>query len=400
MAGTPKSFDVQTVAATPPSHYGSFWGLSLTDFKNLIPAGDPRLDPFMEELEPIVDQNGSSLKIDDYQEAEKAQKLWSKYFLEGKSVSEYDQFLGNYAKIYFSSHRDEIKKTYFPVMFPDHPFAKLFDTLPLDDLPDMRGLVTFTETAFLAAHKLPQIVRDRVLSVLYPASGSHVAALYMSLMLMDANIIDRANFVFTEIDANRYQDLQRCLNEALAQGVFDKVEYSKPQNFEEGNESKVVITYQGKPITLTFALNRSGKDYFRPEYLEQADVVVIHDPGSDGDIQHSFDLLSQVLMAKKTAGIQKGQLVVMEKTTPYDGNGFSGGSLLPKEMWNRELTGPFGHCGGYKGVGEVEGCHFKTAQLIDLNDLSLQTLVQAAPNAAALSFKLFRPEMRPSIATP
>ena len=147
-------------------------------------------------------------------------------------------------------------------------------------------------------------------------------------------------------------------------------------------------------------LNGRGKDYFRPEYLEQADVVVIHDPGSDGDIQHSFDLLSQVLMAKKTAGIQKGQLVVMEKTTPYDGNGFSGGSLLPKEMWNRELTGPFGHCGGYKGVGEVEGCHFKTAQLIDLNDLSLQTLVQAAPNAAALSFKLFRPEMRPSIATP
>lgn len=354
----------------------------------------------MKELRPIAAQKGDSWRIDDaYEEVSQTKKLWNKYFHEEKSGGEYKKFLGHYAKTYFSAHRDEIKRNFFPQGLEKHPFADLFDSLPLSDLPDMRGLPTFAATAELALEKLPQIVRDRALFVLYLASGSHAAVLFMAMKLMDENQIGRADFIFTEINESCYADLQRILGQGLAKGVFDKVEYFKPQTFEgeEGSEARIVITYQGKPITLTFALKRSSKDYFRTEYLAQTDVVVIHDPGSKGEAEDSFDLLANVLMAKKSKGIARERLLVMEGVEPYKANFLSAGSLFPEGMWIHSIAGPYGHCASYDGVGEVEQCVYKEANVLWLNDPTLQKLAEESPNAPALKYKLYRPEIKPQM---
>jgi hypothetical protein len=147
------------------------------------------------------------------------------------------------------------------------------------DHPDIRSSQATTALTKKLTTLSPKFLKKRQVTVLYPGSGSHLAVLDIAHTLIADNLIDSANFIFTEIDCTAVDKLQTYLKELEEAKFYSELKVtSRPlADKEPGSETEINFKYHDKPMQILFACNRSGKAYFRPEYLKQADIVYNHD---------------------------------------------------------------------------------------------------------------------------
>lgn len=390
--GTPPP-DPEAERSPEPGWARLLEGLSLHDLDALVPAdalvgnGNPYAIGDLHANFVRIIQGGNPERIDPGQEA--VDLAWQ---LANHGIPPFDRIRGKDINRYlWDGKREDVRKE-FGLSQVQHPIVRLFDLAPVHWTSDLRGLPAFDQLADVLPDRVSDVRKSRTLKVLYPGSGSHIAPLVTAFRLIDQDVIDEARFVYTEIEPKAFPRLVDWLTEGAKTGIFEGVSIGKAVEFSgEGSERSVEIRYRGKTVHVLFALKRSGEDYFRDEYLEGAHLIVIHDPMA-GRLTQSFDLLAQILVKKQAGFPDSDQLVIMEgdpaKPDPYFGMN------IPKDLEQAALPGPYGHCTGVGGVGEVSGCNYRSARTFLLNDPSLGDLVKKFPTAPQLSDHLYYSKAR------
>jgi hypothetical protein len=172
-------------------------------------------------------------------------------------------------------------------------------------------------------------------------------------------------------------------------GIFESQQIGMWRVFkgEDGKERDVVVIYKGHPITITFALNRSGAKYYRPEYLQNTDLIVIHDPG--GYFEGSAELLADILMDLRNVEAEKNRVVIMEGMA-NDTLGGPDRNPFPQDMVQYEIKGPYGHYEVFDWVGEVGKSSYNSARVFLLNDPALQKFAAAYSTVEELAGAIYK----------
>lgn len=277
------------------------------------------------------------------------------------------------------------------------PFYNILIRACVKYAPSFRGIPSFAALSGVLPDILPHVRETKRLSVLYPGAGFHVAPLVTAMQLIDRGVIDEARFTYTEIDESDHDYLTKILRLSAENGIFDSLSIGQWVDFgANGREQGFVAIYKGRPIRIVFALNRSGEAYYRDEYLEDTDLVVIHDPKS-GPFEGSTELLAKILLTKAGRFAGKEQAVIIEGKieASYD----TVENSFPAWMRQWELPGPYGHCDGPDGVGEVEKCAYETARVFRLDDPLLMELTSRHyGDYIGLSREFYKPPPRASLA--
>lgn len=138
-------------------------------------------------------------------------------------------------------------------------------------------LIPFLDMAgiddFRSGDVLDQIARDpdlaqfmaakRKMTILYPASGSHMAPLAIPFTAIDRGQLDAATVIYTEyneINFNRHAPkIWEYLKFIAREGMISELKRDTGTFwFSPGDETRFTFTYKGKPIRLEFDFNRGG----------------------------------------------------------------------------------------------------------------------------------------------
>lgn len=367
-------------------------GLTFEDFENFLPDVEGK-EEFLNSLPEILvmEQEGDPFKIDPGLETFRVARYFDQqaphlsfFGINGKDIEQYEKKLN---RAEWEAKREEIKKT-FRIEKMEHPFVRAMDGFPVNHWTLFRSLPVFKDWAVELLQTLESVRQNRSVTILYPGSGSHIAPLMTAVTLIDQGAIDQAEFIYTEIKEDEEEELRFLLSQLTGDKVFEKFWVGPWTVFgEEGKERVLEVFYQGKTIRILFALNRSGEKYYRREYLERADAVILHDPGH-GYLEESFKLLAKMLIQKQIHFPDKRQLLLMEGEQPKEGL-----SHFPEGMAMKILEGPYGHCeGGAAGVGEVADCEIAFARSFLLNDPVLSKRVSELDFPESISGELFAPK--------
>lgn len=306
-----------------------------------------------------------------------------------------DSYEAEFNRETWEGKREKIKETFKFSSVPNPPFHKWINAVPVQYLSRFRGLPAFNKLSDTVVRE-GALDPTRELNVLYPGSGSHVAPLITAMNLIDKGKIRGARFTYTEIKERPFDHLRYLLDMALDNGVFDEVAYHSPLplQFKDGGTEQVIeLTYKGRQIQIVFALNCSGDEYYRPEYLNRADVVVIHDIDFKGRQLKAFELLAKMLLHKREKFRQKRQLVIMDgEANKASEPGWFGVVKLDQLGVAQEFVpGPYGHCSGYKGIGEMDECYYSSARVFRMDEHILMDLAAEIPAVEPLTYKLYMP---------
>jgi hypothetical protein len=374
-----------------------FEGLTYEDFSRDIPEKPGKKD-LLRALRMIITGGGDLRRVDPGDETFFVSTTIRKYgpqflpFRIWPSLKDEKLYLEEFEKTDWERRRADIKVEFNLLKVNHHSFQAWFDAVEVSHCHFFRGLPSFDRLADVLLRKIPEISKNQTLNVLYPASGAHIAPLLTAMRLIERGEIRQAKFIYTEINANYFEDLRVLLGKALEKYVFEKVTYQAPILFPEGGvERTIELAYQGHPIQLVFSLNRSGSKYYREEYLKEANLVIIHDPGTNKPMQ-SFDLLAEILLDKKNEFPKKDQMVIMEGDPRFSMHkGWYGNLLLPSGLVQEKLAGPYGHCNGNSGVEEVKECAYENSRVFLLNNTALQGAISSHLDAISLSRALYKP---------
>lgn len=156
------------------------------------------------------------------------------------------------------------------------------------------------------------VSKKRALTMLYPASGSHMTPLLIPMKLMDRGLIDKARVIYTEINPKSEENVRAYLNFLEGRKVISNL---RRKNLSDPNPGWVVrydFNYRGKPIEFLFAFSRThgnAEKYYSPfEYVEEADLIIFHD---------SFDREKRPEVANNILGIlgSKPRLILADADT-------------------------------------------------------------------------------------
>lgn len=346
------------------------------------------------KLEHIASQDGDNDKIDPGVETFKAAALFCSdtyvssgnfsALLSGYTITKtgIESYWFNFRESYWDQNRALVAREY-RLQRVDHAFTTVLNSLTPDQFDVLRGLAVFDRTDRILLRALPQIQENRSLTVLYPGAGRHVAPLLIAMNLIDRGTIDQAGYFYTEIEPAYIEEIKPILQKMQELGVIDSVVINPAILFQEGFEQTINIAYRGKPIQITYAINRSGESYYRLEYLAKADLVVLHDPGNNS-LSQSYDLVSQMLLQRRKFLDERDQLLLMEGKAR--GNE-KGSPTLPLTPYR--IRGPYGHCNGERGIGEITDCIYRSAYLFSLADPSFEHLTREYTTIRGLSESLY-----------
>lgn len=321
-----------------------------------------QLDQFMEPLTKVAAQSGDKGRIDSWQEIRHAAKYFhhTRQFHQDAAVRQLSEGLYRFLpKWPWHNKQDLTSYAALRALKPEilkqlgisgmtGRLAEYIKKKPIAELSSWRGLPVFGKFSTQLSAQLTA-TQNRKPTLLYPAAGTHYAYLQTVMDLVQYGDVDSVKVIATDLDANMttvhntFRDLERA-------GVIKNFRMSAPNSPEfytdGGTEQSLTFQIQGPvfaiPVTITYALKRSGEAYFRDDYLQKADAVIIHDPG-DSDIAASEKLLADVLAAKKRAAPMRPQLVLLEAA-----------AKVP--LQSEKITGPYGHCSGVGGMGEFYDC--------------------------------------------
>lgn len=195
-----------------------------------------------------------------------------------------------------------------------HPIFNIaYYMTPETGIDDIRSAETFEKAAASKLLVERLLAKRRDLTILYPASGSHISPLVIPLTLIDKDRLDSARLIFTEIDKDAVKRLELYLNWYAKHGYISGLKKVEAK-LEEGVEYSFEFLYKGKPITVVFALDRGGGEYYaRQEYMKEADIIIFHDSIYDDDGQAtkfvkklaSFDDKPRLILSENHWGLPK-----------------------------------------------------------------------------------------------
>lgn len=323
-----------------------------------------QLGEFMQPLKAIAAQSGDKSRFDSWDEVHKASKLFhdSQYFHRDAKVGQLARGLRQFLPKWTWHDKQDVTsyatlRALKPIILKDLGISSMSGRLadyvknqPIANLTSWRGLPVFGAFSTKLSAQLAE-TQNRKPTILYPGAGTHYAYLQTLADLVRSSDIDSARVIATDLDTNMmtvrhdFKELQRA-------GVIKNLRVSEPNSPEYfkdgGTEQSITFQMQGPafaiPITIVYALRRSGEAYFRDEYLKQADAVIIHDPG-EGEIAASEKLLSDVVAAKRRVAPTRKQLVILEAA-----------AKLPSGLNATKIAGPYGHGLGSDGLGEFYNC--------------------------------------------
>jgi len=241
----------------------------------------------------------------------------------------------------------------------------------------------------------PRFLHKRSVSVLYPGSGSHITPLDIAHLLIDRGLIDRAEFIFTEIEPTYCSELETILTLLVSKGYYTS--FSKKtvelEAGQQGSETILSIVRQDKVIQLIFALNRSGQSYFRPEYLDRADIFYLHDLGA-----HFPEILPDIVRGFQNTSLDR-QLFLMGENL-YDPE--IDLTLLPQsrqetypklagaliELFGqvRQVSYGYGHRGNWATHNEQGPYFYKSGMLVLFDPTVLGQLKQVTVSTGSRTF--------------
>lgn len=193
------------------------------------------------------------------------------------------------------------------------------------------------------------------LTLLYPAAGSHLAPLEVALRLLkDFKNLRKVTFIYTEISESAHQRFANSLKRLQDRGLIKPLKIKGNKGFEEKtfpgepgkeyvHEYEVSAFGGAKQIVFRYAMNRSGEDIYRDEYLDEADIPISHD--SLDEQTYSFNKFTNKIVA---SGDQRKAFFIEHVRNPkarYD--------LLP---------------GTYRISSEAYGCHEDDPEILQEDD--------------------------------
>lgn len=275
-----------------------------------------------EEIKLQLDANGADSffwkSVDRYENAPRNSNCYP------KELKPYDYSLFQVEAKFrrLDVKRGEILQEYNVQNLPSHPFINFYrEKMPMKYIDSARSLPAFAQFPDAIHKKYPKVFEDRKLTVVYPGSGSRLGSLYIAFLSIDKKFIDSASFIFTEIKPVYMRRIHDQLQRLQQAGVIhDYTAKAKIFTKSEGGGSEIYFkfTYQNKPILLTLALSRSGKEYWRKEYVKEADLFIFDDTFSEN-------------AGNQNLYKEKGELAPDR-------------FLLESNIGN-EFPGPYGHCG-------------------------------------------------------
>jgi len=199
-----------------------------------------------------------------------------------------------------------------------------------------------------AVENLPQVKETGELRALYPASGSHLAPLDLFHHLIQQGKIGKATIIFTEVSNFALLQVRYLLQGLQKRKVYTDLKEEIKKYLSGGTETIFTFKYLGKEIKLVFALNRSGDDYYREDYLSQSALWIVHDPG-DGTKSYTINLLSSFMQSlSANPYINQPPVIVMENINdtpqPRKGGVFNVEYLKGEKQ---KISFPYGHRGDY-----------------------------------------------------
>jgi len=222
----------------------------------------------------------------------------------------------------------------------------------------------------------PEILGDRVYSGLYLGSGAHISPILTAMRLIDLGKIDRAEFIFTELNPKTAEDLRDALN---------MIRKYNPGLFSEPsiNGDSVKIIYKGIPITINASvrsLDQRGeglsygqstyiRNYYEEDELRTSDIVVMHDIPVHRNKRHP---ITDLMRHQRELADGKPRLVVAEDTLSFlDESPKNWYFRTPSPFEYIKINGPYG-CGG---DAEISTPKYKAAALMSLDqDMVLPTM--------------------------
>ncbi len=243
-----------------------------------------------------------------------------------------------------------------------HPVLNVLRRLPIRYIDSLRGIRVFYNAATTIEKKHPDLIKDRKLTVLYPASGSHLAPLMTAIRLIDRNKIDSGEFTYTDIDKQHISKIERQLMFLLKNRVITNYTVHSAKIFgNNGTEHRYEFQYKGKKVSIVLALNRSGKSYWRPEYARGADLVILHD--TEGK---NAELIKQLSKEKSSHRAASPQVILTEGRESA-----SKQVKKPSQSHYIEIQGQYGHCDGFfttaapRGGVEFSRCAYTSGLLFE-----------------------------------
>ncbi len=168
-----------------------------------------------------------------------------------------------------------------------------------------------SDLARMAVHHT-DVANNRYAYILVPASGHHVAPLVTAMVLMDQDIIDRADYVFTETDASSVGNTVKALKKWAAL----RPELSPPEKLGEwwgrhgGSIFRIQLYWKGRPIRIHMAISDSPRGkYFTPADADAADIVILHDVGLYETTPDDVTILPDVFAAVLGDRIRNGNSI-------------------------------------------------------------------------------------------
>ena len=208
-------------------------------------------------------------------------------------------------KLYQASDRFK-KLGIYPV---DHKFFDItLYFIPDTGLHDFRSVTVFDSVT--KSEWMKEIVSSKKdLTILYPASGSHMAPLFMLLKLVDSQDIESAKLIYTEIDEKALKRIRHYFDWYSENGIISDLEETHIRYKNDGDEYLFKFKYKGKETTLVFALNRDGgKLWASKNYIKESDVVIFHDGLGSGYPEQRSDFIRELMKMD-----DKARLIVSEE---------------------------------------------------------------------------------------
>lgn len=296
------------------------------------------------------------------------QKIWEQYKAAGKQYAA-DCLQGEEPSEHCEALSGKVPAIMqrLGVFGSSHPiFDIALHLSPDSGLDDLRSAGVFDAVA--DAKPLQEAVAaTRSFTMLYPASGSHLAPLVIPFKLIDGGRIDHAHIVYNEIDDKALERLSLYLSWYEDYGLITGLTITSVvgESCEGPTEHRFAFQYKGKPVELVFALGCSDNDYWaRESDMQQADLVVFHDGVFD---EPPASMQASNFIAKLASFGDKPRFVVSEnqwKLKGKKGTASISGNSVPFTM----IPGAYGCTGSFIVYGH--STRMVGEKLVDDNRLS------------------------------
>lgn len=156
-----------------------------------------------------------------------------------------------------------------------------------DLLTAMKSVQVLQDVATAIWKKFPHLAQRDVITILYPAGGTHVGSLALAFQLIEQGA-PSARLILTEINSFSYIHMEQLLMEWARHNSDITIDgaWMPGQVLTKGGERWVLkLHYRGKPITLEYAI-RDAEGYAHPRDIADADIWLFHDTGGGSNTDH------------------------------------------------------------------------------------------------------------------